>query len=322
MIWLKDFTNLELAFLLCFLLGYLVYFFRVLQAARLAGAQFSMVIFKFILRSVALALLLIALMGPSFGTTGREVKTVGKDIFIAVDLSKSMNAFDVQPTRLEKVKFELKNIIRALSSDRIGLIIFSGDAFIQAPLTYDQSALNLFIETLSTELVPNTGTDFAPPLRLAMEKLQNEPDLAGQEAAEIIILISDGEDFGDATEAVAEKINEAGIRLFTLGVGTEEGSRIMERRRYLRDDQGNEVITRLDPSALKELANLTNGQYFEINKQENEVERLINVIQSIEGEVRDARMVEASANKYYYFVAAALALLALDLLMSLKVIKL
>ena len=322
MIWLKDFTNLELAFLLCFLLGYLFYFFRVLRAARLAGARFGTVLFKFILRSAALALLLIALMGPSFGTTGREVKTVGKDIFIAVDLSKSMNAFDVQPTRLEKVKFELKNIIRALSSDRIGLIIFSGDAFIQAPLTYDQSALNLFIETLSTELVPNTGTDFAPPLRLAMEKLQNEPDMAGQEASEIIILISDGEDFGDATEAVAEKINEAGIRLFTLGVGTEEGSRIMERRRYLRDDQGNEVITRLDPSALKELANLTNGQYFEINKQENEVERLINVIQSIEGEVRDARTVEASANKYYYFVAAALALLALDLLMSLKVIKL
>lgn len=322
MIWLKDFSNLELAFLLCFLLGYLFYFFRVLRASRLAGARFGTVLFKFLLRSAALALLLIALMGPSFGNNGREIKTVGKDIFIAVDLSKSMNAFDVQPTRLEKVKFELKNIVRALSSDRIGLIIFSGDAFIQSPLTFDQSALNLFIETLSTELVPNTGTDFAPPLKLAMEKLQNEPDLPGQEASEIIILISDGEDFGDATKAVAESINEAGIRLFTLGVGTEEGSRIMERRRYLRDNQGNEVITRLDPSALKELANLTNGQYYEINKQENEVERLINVIQSIEGEVRDTRMVQASANKYYYFVASALALLALDLLLSLKVIKL
>lgn len=105
-------------------------------------------------------------------------------------------------------------------------------------------------------------------------------------------------------------------------MGTEEGSRILERRRYKRDKQGQEVITKLDPSALKALASATNGQYFEINKRQNEVERLINVIRSIEGELRDTRTVSASANKFYYFLAAALALLALDVLLSLKVIKL
>ena len=322
MTWLKDFSGLELAFILLFLLGYAFYLYRVVRAARLAGASFGAVGFKFVLRSLALTLLLMALLAPSFGTSDREVKTVGKDIFICLDLSQSMNAFDIQPTRLEKIKFELKNLANAFSSDRIGLIIFSGEAFIQCPLTYDQSALNLFIETLSTELVPNTGTDFGPPLKMALEKLQNDPEQINQQTSKIIVFISDGEDFGEETDAVAEKIKEAGIRLFSLGVGTEEGSRILERRRYKRDRQGNEVITKLDPTSLKELANTTNGQYFEINKQQNEVNRLINVIQSIKGEVRDARVVQASANKFFYFLWAALCLLALDVLISLKVIKL
>ncbi len=322
MIWIKEFSKAELILFLLFFLGYGLYLFRVIRAARITGARYGAVIAKFILRSLVFSLLILALMGPSFGTSEREVKTIGKDIFIAVDLSQSMNAFDVQPTRLEKIKFELKNIVNALSSNRFGLIIFSGEAFIQSPLTYDQSALNLFIETLSTDLVPNTGTDFAPPLRMALEKLQNEPDLASQQTSRVIILISDGEDFGEETAMVTEQIKEAGIRLFTLGVGTEEGSRILERRRYKRDKQGQEVVTKLDPSALKQIANATNGQYFEINKRQNEVERLINVIRSIEGELRGARTVNTSANKFYYFLTAALALLALDVLLSLKVIKL
>lgn len=322
MTWIKEFSKAEFIFIALFLVGYGLYFFRVFRASRVTGARYGTVIAKFILRSLAFILLILALLGPSFGTSAREVKTIGKDIFLAVDLSQSMNAFDVQPTRLEKVKFELKNIVNALSSNRIGLIIFSGEAFIQSPLTYDQSALNLFIETLSTDLVPNTGTDFAPPLRMALEKLQNDPDFAGQQTSRVIVLISDGEDFGEETELVIEQIKDAGIRLFTLGVGTEEGSRIMERRRYKRDRQGQEVVTKLDPTALKKIASITNGQYFEINKRQNEVERLINVIRSIEGELRGARTISASANKFYYFLGAALALLAIDLLLSLKVIKL
>lgn len=322
MIWIKDITKVEIAFLLLFLLAYLLYFYRVYRASRLNGASFGTVVFKFIIRSAVFGLLLLALLGPSFGTAGREIKTIGKDIFICIDLSQSMNAADIQPSRLEKVKFEVKNLTNAFSSDRIGLIIFSGEAFIQCPLTYDQSALNLFIETLNTNLVPNTGTDFGPPLRMALDKLENDPDNMSKQNSKVIIFISDGEDFGEDTEAVANDIKDSGLRLFTLGVGTEEGSPILERGRYKRDRQGREVITRLNADDLKELASTTQGQYFEINNGKNEVERLINVVQSIQGEVRDARTISASANKYYYFLAAAMALLALDLLMSLKVIKL
>ena len=99
----------------------------------------------------------------SFGETTKEVKSMEKDVFICVDLSQSMNAFDIQPSRIERVKFELKNIIEAFNSDRKGLIMFSNEAFMQCPLTYDNNALALFIQTLNTSLVPNTGTDFAPP---------------------------------------------------------------------------------------------------------------------------------------------------------------
>ena len=98
---------------------------------------------------------------------------MGKDVFICVDLSQSMNAFDIQPSRIERVKFELKNIIEAFNSDRKGLIMFSNEAFMQCPLTYDNNALALFIQTLNTSLVPNTGTDFAP-LKLALSKLNSE----------------------------------------------------------------------------------------------------------------------------------------------------
>ena len=143
-----------------------------------------------------------------------------------------MNAFDIQPTRLEKVKYELKKVVEAFNSDRIGLIIFSSEAFMQCPLTYDQSALNLFISTLNTGLVPNTGTDFGTPLNMALEKLSQKENPTNQQKAEIILLISDGEDFGDETEAAAKKIVKSGTQLFALGVGTETGSKIRQTRGF------------------------------------------------------------------------------------------
>jgi Ca-activated chloride channel family protein len=261
------------------------------------------------------------LLGPSFGQSQREVSSIGKDIYLLVDLSESMNATDIQPTRLEKVKFELKNIVDAFNSDRLGLIIFSSEAFVQSPLTYDQNALNLFIETLNTNLVPNSGTDFGPPLNMAYEKLMQEESTITQPKSKIIIMISDGEDFGEETGEIAEKIEEAGIKLFTLGVGTETGSRIRTASGFKKDRQGNEVITRLDDRQLKSLAVETDGKYFEINDRNNDVERLINTINQIEGELRDTRLMDVSANKYFYFLWLALFFMVFDFLFSIKTIR-
>lgn len=308
-------------FITAFLLFYALYIYRMVRIARQLNTSSNTLLVKLLVRTLYFSLIVIALLGPSFGQSQREVSSIGKDIYLLVDLSESMNASDIQPTRLEKVKFELKNIVDAFSSDRLGLIIFSSEAFVQSPLTYDQNALNLFIETLNTSLVPNSGTDFSPPLRMAYEKLMQEESTITQPKSKIIIMISDGEDFGNESGEVAEKIEDAGIKLFTLGVGTETGSRIRTASGFKKDRQGNEVITRLDDRQLKSLAVETEGKYFEINDRNNDVERLINTINQIEGELRDTRLMDVSANKYFYFLWLALFFMAFDFLFSIKTIS-
>jgi Ca-activated chloride channel family protein len=321
MIWFRSIGTLEIILILLFAGFYLSYMYRVIQIARRLRTSYNKVFYKVFIRSLYFILLLIALLGPSFGESTREVKAVGKDMFICVDLSESMNANDVQPTRLEKVKFELKNIVSEFNSDRIGIIIFSSEAFVQCPLTYDQNALNLFIETLNTNLVPKAGTDFAPPLEMALKKLQEDDDNPLQQKSKIIILISDGEDFGDQTEQVVRDIQDSNIKLFTLGVGTESGSRIQTHAGFKTDRSGREVITKLNSNTLKTIAIKTEGKYYEINESQNDVTRLINTINQIEGELRDARMMDVSANKYYYFLAIAFVFIVFDLITSVKPIK-
>ncbi|MEQ9229457.1 MAG: VWA domain-containing protein, partial [Cyclobacteriaceae bacterium] len=148
--WVSTLGNLEYTFIGVFVVLYALYVIRVIRIGMKLGNPILKILPKIIVRGTAFALLIIALLGPSFGETTREIKTVGKDIFICLDLSESMNAFDVQPTRLERIKFEMKNIVEAFNSDRIGLIMFSNEAFMQCPLTYDNNALNLFIQTLHT----------------------------------------------------------------------------------------------------------------------------------------------------------------------------
>jgi Ca-activated chloride channel family protein len=321
MTWYRSFSVTELIFVGIFLLFYSIYIWRVIRIATSLNTGFNGIFFKVVIRTIYFALLIIALLGPAFGEARREVQSVGKDIFLAIDLSQSMNANDVQPTRLEKMKFELKNIVGTFTSDRIGLIIFSSEAFMQCPLTYDQNALNLFIETLHSGLVPNTGTDFGPPLKMALEKLNDENSKLSNLKSKIIVLISDGEDFGDETDQIIDKIENQGIKLFTLGIGTEKGSKIRTGSGFKRDKDGNEVVSRLDARSLKAIAAKTDGKYFEINESNNDVQRLKNTINSIEGEVRDSRQVDISANKYFYFLVVALLLMLVDIFTSFKTIR-
>lgn len=305
-----------------FLVFYLLYIIKTISVAhKLRSVKNYKVFIKFIIRSIYFALLIIALLGPSLGGIKKEIKSIGKDIYIAVDLSISMDAFDIQPSRLEKVKYELKHIIKAFSSDRIGLIIFSSEAFLQCPLTYDQSALSLFIETLNTRLVPREGTDFAPALKLALQKHTDPDNTTIKKQSKVIIIISDGEDFGDNTMDFALDIEKNNIKLFTLGVGTEDGSKIPVRGGFKRDKNGKVVISKLNSAALKELSNITGGRYFEINKTSNDISRLINAINQIEGELRDTRKIDVSANKYFIPLFFALVLIIIDVLFTVKVIK-
>jgi len=299
---------------------YILYIRRVILIGRSLNTPYGTVFIKLAFRTIFFALLIIAFLGPSYGEGRREVKSVGKDIMMCVDLSKSMDAFDVQPSRLEKVKFEMKRIVEAFNSDRVGIIIFSSEAFMQCPLTYDQNALNLFIETMNTSLVPSSGTDFAPPLRMALNKLEDQEGPSTNQKSKVIILISDGEDFGEETSDIVKTIEDRDIKLFTLGIGTEAGSPIGTQRGYKTDRFGKTVVSKINPTSLKSLATQTGGQYFEINDTRNEVSKMINTINKIEGQLRDARFVDVSANKYYWFLVGALILLAFDVLVNVKTV--
>lgn len=320
--WYRTIGWSEVIFLLAFVAFYLLYIRRIIIASRVLQVSLTQIVLKLVLRTVYFLLFLVALLGPSFGGATREVQAVGKDIMICIDLSRSMDAFDVQPTRLEKIKFELKKIVEAFSTDRIGIIIFSNEAFMQCPLTFDQNALYLFIETINTNLVPTGGTDFGPPLRMALKKLTEEQASDRSNSSKVIVLISDGEDFGGNTAEVVEQIDKADIKVFTLGIGTTGGGNILTANGLKRDKNGKIILTRLESSSLRDLAKNTGGSYFEISGTTNEVSRLINAINNIEGEIRDARFIDVTANEYFYFLLAGFLLFLIDVLVPVPALRL
>jgi Ca-activated chloride channel homolog len=320
-IWYRSISVSEYILIGLFIVLYTVYIFKLFQVSRQLHTPFGTVFIKFFIRTIAFVLIVIAILGPSFGSAKKEVKSVGKDIMICVDLSKSMDAFDIQPSRLEKIKFEMKRIVNAFNSDRVGLIIFSSEAFMQCPLTFDQNALNLFIETMNTGLVPGGGTDFGPPLQMALKKLADAENSITQPKSKVIILISDGEDFGEETDDALSEVEKNNIKLFTLGIGTEKGGNIATGNGIKLDKSGQAVVTKLNSSSLKELAQKTGGQYHEINEQRNDVARLIQAVSKIEGQFRDARTIDVSANKYFYFLLAALVLLVADVLVNIRTVR-
>jgi Ca-activated chloride channel family protein len=319
--YIKEFGFIEILLILTFFIFYLIYIVRLLRINSRISVSFKGVITKIIFRSTYFFLMIIALLGPSFGSSKKEIKVIGKDIMIAIDLSESMNANDIQPSRLEKIKFELKKIIDEFNSDRIGIIMFSNEAYIQCPLTYDKNALNLFIETLNTGLLPNSGTDFGPPLDLSLDKLLVDK-IQENDKSKIIILISDGEDFGENTYEIVDKIKKSSIKLFTVGIGTAQGTRITLRNGvFKKDKDGKEVITKLNSTSLKKIANETKGKYFEISNQRNQINRMIYEIKKIKGNLIDSRSIDVTKNKYFYFLFIALMLMSMDFLFNFKIIR-
>ena len=319
----EDIGIFELSLVSLFLMFYFLYLVRIYKINQQIKVNLKAVFIKFILRVTFFTLLIISLLGPNFGIKEDKVEVVGKDIMIAVDLSESMNANDIQPSRIEKVKFEIKKIVDEFSGDRIGIIMFSGEAFVQCPLTYDKNALNLFVETLNTGLVPNSGTDFGPPLELGLSKLQDENSGDNDLKSKIIILFSDGEDFGEDTDQSIEKIKENSLKLFSVGIGTDEGSKILDGfGNFKKDNEGNDVITKLNSSSLKETADKTGGKYYEISKNKNEINQMITEIKNIKGDIIDQQTSNISENKYFYFLLSALVLIAIDFIFVSKIISL
>lgn len=321
MIWAYPDVKLTILLAGIFLLLYCIYLFRYWSINRKLEVVKGRLFTKVVLRFTYFSLFCIAFGGPSIGLSTKEIQEEGKDIFIALDLSQSMNATDIGPSRLQRIKFELKNLTKSFPSDRIGLIIFSSEAFLQCPLTFDQRVLQLHLDGLNTGLVPNFGTDLTTPLRIALDRFQS--DNSQEIKSKSIILISDGENFGDELDIIGSELNELGIKVFSLGIGTEAGSSIPRGNGVIIDPQTNRAAkTVLNRGPLQQIASETDGQYFEISDKISEIGDLTATLEKLEGGVTGSRIVEASANKYFYFLLVGLVLAILDMILPLKTIKL
>ncbi|ALJ01012.1 VWA domain-containing protein [Rufibacter tibetensis] len=321
MTWYLPFTSMEFFFLLLFGVLYGGYLYRIKLLARQFSQKANSIWIKAIIRSVYMALLVVALLGPSFGAMTKEIRTNGKDVFLAVDLSQSMKAVDVSPSRLEKVKLELHDFIYNTNADRVGLIGFSSEAFVLSPLTYDQSALELFVQSMNTNLAPPEAAQVTPVLQLAQQKFQDSETSRELERSKILIIFSDGETFGENTQAAAKALLNQGVRVYCVGIGTYTGGKIPVGRTFKKDADGQTVLTKLEPEVLKRVAQSTEGNYFEINQTISEMPRLLSAVNAVKSELRQTKVVEVAANKYLYPLLAALLLIALDVLWTLQVLR-
>jgi len=314
-----EITALEYLFIAFFLVLYMLYIGRTIWVAQALNTTARAVVVKFFLRTLYCGLLIASLLGPFFGETEGEIVAEGRDIFVMMDVSKSMDAADVAPSRLEKAKFELQRLVEVLPENRFGLIIFSSDAFLQVPLTFDASAFSLFLQALNTTQISASGTDVCQALNLAVAKHLN--NTKAENKTKILLLITDGEDFGICDGRMLAQIRQYGMHLFIVGIGTQAGGKISVGNGFVKDEDGQTVVTRLKSTYLRELATITNGQYFEIGPKINTFADIQAAIGKIESRLIDSRKVVVSSNKYRYFLVAALILLVLDVLFTVTTFK-
>ncbi|KAA3437846.1 VWA domain-containing protein [Rufibacter hautae] len=321
MTWYLPFTSMEFFFFLLFGVLYGGYLFRIKRLARQFSQKANAIYVKAIIRSSYMGLLVVALLGPSFGAMTKEIRTNGKDVYLAVDLSQSMKAQDVPPSRLEKVKLELQEFIQNSNADRIGLIGFSSEAFVLSPLTYDHGALDLFVQSMRTSLAPAEAAQLGPVLQLASQKFRETETSREVERSKILVIFSDGETFGENMQDALATLVYQGVRVYCVGIGTYAGGKIPEGRTFKKDGNGQTVLTKLEANVLKEVAQRTKGNYFEINQNISEMSRLLSAVNTVKSELRQAKVVEVAANKYLYPLLAALLLIALDVLWTIQVLK-
>jgi Ca-activated chloride channel family protein len=272
----------------------------------------------------ALLLLGIALAGPRYGQTTREVERRGIDLVVALDVSASMEAEDVAPSRLGRAKNEVKKLLGRLSGDRVGLVVFAGDGFVQCPLTTDYSAVRLFLDAAGPDLVPTPGTNFEAAFQAARQAFEapssgtppEEEDAPTSSRAQALLVISDGENHVGQAAEVRAQAQEQNITLFAAGVGGTEGARIpvYEDGRqvgFKRDRQGQVVRTRLEEEVLKELA--AGGAYFRIASTTSALGDIEAAMGRLEKGVLGAEQFASYREVYQWPLAGGLVLLALAL---------
>ncbi|MFY7729539.1 MAG: vWA domain-containing protein [Flavobacterium sp.] len=262
--------------------------------------------------ALAIAGIVLALVNPKIGTRTEKVKREGVDIVFAIDVSKSMLAEDVAPSRLEKSKQIVSQIINSLGTDRIGIIGYAGSAYPVLPITTDYSVAKMFLQSMNTDMVSSQGTAIADAIHLA-STYYDDP-----QTSKLLILVSDGEDHGEDSEAAAEEAEKKGIKILTVGVGTEKGGPIPLKNNgriegYKKDNAGETVITKLYPDALKTIAERTKGGYVYGGTTREVTDYVKKALENIEKKEFESKEVALYESQFQWFLGSALLLLFLDI---------
>ena len=266
---------------------------------------------RIILFTLAFFFFVIGLSRPQIGAKLSERQTKGAEIMICLDVSNSMLAQDYTPCRLERAKLAISSLVYKLHDDRIGLIIFAGSSFVQLPVTTDYVSAKMFLSSIDAGSVPVQGTAIGDAIHTAMKSFS-----AQSEKSRVIILISDGENHEDDAVAAAKEAAQAGIRIYTVGVGSAAGQPIPVDGELLRDKDGNIVVTHLDEKTLRQIAEAGGGAYIQAGNEEFGLNPIINDIRAMEGELFSSVVFEEYDEQYMYFFAIALILLVIEMLVG------
>lgn len=262
---------------------------------------------KFILFTTAVILVILAAARPQFGSKLREQKSEGIEMMLAVDISNSMLAEDFEPNRLERTKYAINKLFDGLEQDRVGVIVFAGDATVQLPITSDYRMAKAFAKRISPSMASVQGTSIGKALSLAEMSFSS-----GSGDSRVIILITDGEDHEGNVMQAAERAAEQGIRIFTIGIGTPEGAPIQIGGEFIKDETGEMVVSKLNEEMLAKIADITGGAYVRSSKQSIGLDEIVRTINEMEQTELSMVRFEEFNEQYQYLLIAALVLLLLE----------
>ncbi|HTX98643.1 MAG TPA: VWA domain-containing protein [Bacteroidota bacterium] len=285
-------------------------------AERSSGVRRMM---KFVLLVAGISLVSVGLANPQIGTRLEEVKQEGVDIYIALDVSLSMKAEDIKPNRLEKAKLELRNLIGRLTGDRVGLIVFAGEAFTQFPLTADYSAANLFVDIIDVGSVPVPGTAIGDAIDRAVESFDfTDP------TTKVLVIMTDGENTeGDDIEA-AQEAAKKGVLLYTIGLGSPTGAPIPvynasgQQIDFKRDRSGAVVVSKLDEAGLEHIAEIGHGKYFRGTNSQDELDEIYKNINALQKREFGVKQFTDYESRYQWFLVPAVLMFLLEIVLSEK----
>jgi Ca-activated chloride channel family protein len=270
---------------------------------------------KFITLCLAVGFLMIGLINPKIGTKLETIKREGVDIVFAIDVSKSMLAEDVAPNRLEKSKQLVTQIINNLASDRVGIIAYAGKAFPQLPITTDYASAKMFLQSMNTDMLSSQGTAINEAIELSRNYFDDE-----EQTNRVLIIISDGEDHNDLSVEVAEAASEEGIKIYTIGVGSEKGGPIPLKRNgvvmsYKKDQNNETIITKLNEETLRLIANEAKGGYINGSQTADVVEQIRAVLSAMDKKEFEAKEFAEYKDQFQWFLGIGLFFLILDVLL-------